>query len=194
MTFVPTTVNQNNTTMATTKWSIDPAHSEIQFKVKHMMITTVTGSFGSFSGGAETDSTDSFENARVYFTAETSSINTNAPDRDNHLRSGDFFESEKYPQIKFESTSVRQVDGDEYELEGNLTIKDVTKPVKLKAEFGGIGKDPWGNTKAGFSLSGKINRKEFGLTWNAALETGGVLVSEDVRLIAEVQLLQAAGE
>ena len=176
--------------MAKTHWTIDQAHSEIHFKVKHMMITTVTGSFGSFKGGAETDG-DDFENANITFTAETGSINTNAPDRDAHLRSGDFFESEKYPQLSFTGTTKKQSD-DEYELTGTLTIKDASKPVTLKAEFGGVGKDPWGNTKAGFSISGKINRKEFGLNWNAALEAGGVLVSEDVKLLAEVQLLKVA--
>ncbi len=177
--------------MAKTQWSIDPAHSEIHFKVKHMMITTVTGKFEKFTGGAETDG-DDFEGASIHFSAETGSVNTNAPDRDTHLRSGDFFESEKYPNLSFQSTSMRKKSDDEYELTGNLTIKDVTKPITLKAEFGGVGKDPWGNTKAGFSLSGKIHRPDFGLTWNAALETGGLLVSEDVKLLAEVQLLKAA--
>lgn len=176
--------------MAKTHWTIDQAHSEIQFKVKHMMITTVTGSFGNFKGGAETEGED-FDNATIHFSAETGSVNTNAPDRDAHLRSGDFFESEKYPQLAFTGTTKKQ-SGDEYELSGTLTIKDVSKPVRLKAEFGGVGKDPWGNMKAGFSLTGKINRKEFGLNWNAALEAGGVLVSEDVKLVAEVQLLKVA--
>jgi polyisoprenoid-binding protein YceI len=177
--------------MAKTHWAIDPAHSEIQFKVKHMMITTVTGSFGKFKGGAETDG-DDFENADIHFSAETASIDTNAPDRDNHLRSADFFESEKHPELTFTSTGMKPKSDDLYELTGILTIKGVSHPVTLKAEFGGIGKDPWGNTKAGFSLSGKINRHDFGLKWNAALETGGVLVSEDVKLLAEVQLLKAA--
>ncbi len=177
--------------MATTTWTIDPAHSEIQFKVKHMMIATVTGSFGSFSGGAETEG-EGFDNARIHFSAETASINTNAADRDNHLRSGDFFDSETYPALRFESSGMRKTGDDEYELSGSLTIKDVTRPVVLKAEYGGVGKDPWGNTKAGFSLSGKINRRDFGLTWNAALEAGGVLVSDEVKLLAEVQLIKTA--
>ena len=177
--------------MATKQWSIDPSHSEIQFKVKHLMITTVTGSFGAFEGSVETED-DKFDNARVRFTADVASIDTNSADRDNHLRSADFFETAKYPKMSFESTGLKKVEGEEYELTGNLTIKDVTKPVKLKAEFGGIGQDPWGNTKAGFSLNGKINRKDFGLNWNAALETGGVLVSDEVKLIAEIQLVKAA--
>ncbi len=177
--------------MAATQWSIDPAHSEIQFKVKHLMITTVTGSFGTFSGGAETDG-DDFENARIHFSADIASINTNSADRDGHLQSADFFDAATHPKMTFESTSMTKKDDEEYELKGTLTIKGQSQPVTLKAEFGGIGKDPWGNTKAGFSLSGKINRKDFGLTWNAALETGGVMVSEDVRLLAEVQLVKAA--
>ena len=176
--------------MATTKWTIDPAHSEIQFKVKHLMITTVTGSFGTFTGGAETEG-DDFENARVDFSADVASINTNSTDRDNHLRSADFFDAENHAQLTFEGKLNKKSD-DEYALTGNLTLKGTTQPVTLKAEFGGIGTDPWGNTKAGFSLSGKINRKDFGLSWNAALETGGVMVSEDVRLLAEVQLVKAA--
>lgn len=177
--------------MATTQWTIDPAHSEIQFKVKHLMITTVTGSFGTFSGGAETEG-DNFENARIHFTAEIASINTNSPDRDTHLRSADFFEAETHPKLTFESTGMQRKSDEEYLLTGNLTIKGTPQPVTLKAEFGGIGTDPWGNTKAGFSLSGKISRKDFGLTWNAALETGGVMVSDEVRLLAEVQLVKAA--
>lgn len=177
--------------MATTKWSIDPAHSEIQFKVKHLMITNVTGSFGTFTGGAETEG-DDFENASIHFSADMSTISTNSPDRDNHLKSADFFEVEKYPHMTFQSTSVKKVDGDEYELVGNLTIRDVTKPVTLRAEFSGINKDPWGQTKAGFSLHGKLNRKDFGLTWNASLETGGVLVSDEVKLLAEIQVVKSA--
>jgi polyisoprenoid-binding protein YceI len=176
--------------METTKWSIDPAHSEIHFKVKHLMITNVTGSIDSFTGEAETEG-DDFDNAKISFRADMASINTNSADRDAHLKSADFFEVDKYPKLTFESTSMKKISDDEYELRGNLTIKDETKPVTLKVENGGINKDPWGNTKAGFSLSGKLNRKEFGLTWNAALETGGMLVSDDVKLIMEVQLVKA---
>ena len=177
--------------METTKWSIDPAHSEIHFKVKHLMITNVTGSLGTFSGTAETVG-DNFENAKISFSADMASINTNAPDRDTHLRSADFFEVDKYPKLTFESTSMKKVSGDEYELTGNLTIKDVTRPITLKAESGGMNTDPWGNSKAGFSLNGKLNRKDFGLTWNAALETGGMLVGDEVKLLIEVQLVKAA--
>jgi polyisoprenoid-binding protein YceI len=177
--------------MATTKWSIDPAHSEIHFKVKHLMITNVTGSIDTFTGTAETEGED-FENARIEFSAEMASINTNSPDRDTHLRSADFFEVDKYPHLTFKSSSMKKTGSDEYELTGDLSIKDVTRPITLKAESGGINKDPWGNMKAGFSLTGKLNRKDFGLTWNAGLETGGVLVSDEVRLTIEVQLVKAA--
>jgi polyisoprenoid-binding protein YceI len=176
--------------MATTKWALDPTHSEIHFKVKHLMITTVTGSFNKFTAAAETESED-FSNASISFSAETASVDTGNEQRDGHLVSADFFDAEKFPTLSFVSTEYKK-DGDDYTLTGNLTIKDVTKPVTLSVEFGGVAKDPWGNTKAGFTLSGKINRKEFGLTWNAATETGGVLVSEDVKLLAEIQLVQQA--
>jgi polyisoprenoid-binding protein YceI len=167
--------------METTKWTIDPSHSEIQFKVKHMMITTVTGSFKEFSSEVESLG-DDFSTAKIKFQAATASVFTNSDQRDEHLRSADFFDAEKYPELKFESTSLEKVDDESFTLNGNLTIRDITKPVKLDVEVGGIGKDPWGNLKAGFSLTGKINRKEWGLNWNAALEAGGVLVSDDVRI------------
>ncbi len=172
--------------METTKWTIDPSHSEIQFKVKHMMITTVTGSFKEFSSAVETQGHD-FTTAKIRFQAATASVFTNSDQRDAHLKSGDFFDVEKYPDLKFESTSIEKDDDDNFTLHGKLTIKEITKPVKLDVEAGGTGKDPWGNLKAGFSLTGKINRKEWGLNWNAALESGGVLVSEDVRIFCEVQ-------
>ncbi|WP_113638464.1 YceI family protein [Nubsella zeaxanthinifaciens] len=176
--------------MATTKWALDPTHSELQFKVKHLMITTVTGSIKSFSAELESEG-DDFTNASISFSGDISSIDTGNGDRDGHLKSGDFFDAEKYPAISFKSTSVEK-DGSDYAVKGDLTIKDVTKPVKLNAEFGGIATDPWGNTKAGFTLSGKVNRTEFGLTWNAALETGGVMVSEEVKILGELQFVKQA--
>ena len=176
--------------MATTQWALDPTHSELQFKVKHLMITTVTGSLKTISATLASEG-DDFEGAKVSFEAEISSIDTGNTDRDNHLKSGDFFDAEQFPKVTFESTSVTK-DGDDYILNGNLTIKDTTKPVKLNAEFGGIATDPWGNTKAGFTLSGKINRTDFGLTWNAALETGGVMVSEEVKIAGELQFVKQA--
>lgn len=174
------------TTATTTKWAIDPSHSEIQFKVKHLMISTVTGSFKEFGAEAELEGSD-LNNARVSFWANTASVDTNSADRDTHLRSGDFFDSERFPKLTFKSTGITG-SGDSWKVTGELTIKDVTKPVTLDVAWSGVAKDPWGNTKAGLNLSGKIDRKEFGLNWNAALEAGGMLVSDEVRLFAEVQL------
>jgi polyisoprenoid-binding protein YceI len=174
--------------MARTKWIIDPAHSEIQFKVKHLMITTVTGHFREVDATVEAEEPD-FSDAKIYFEAKTSSLNTNDEKRDAHLRSGDFFDSEKYPLLKFQSTSIeKETDPGTYKVTGNLTIRDVTKPVTLISEFHGMQKDPWGTDKAGFSINGKINRKDWGLNWNAALESGGVLVSDEVRIFCEIQL------
>lgn len=174
--------------MATTKWALDPTHSEINFKVKHLMISTVTGSIGKFDLTLESDQED-FSDAKINFTADLNSINSNNEQRDGHLKSPDFFDTEKYPHMSFTSESVTK-NSNELIVKGNLTIKDVTKPVELKAELGGIGKDPWGNTKAGFSIDTKINREEFGLTWNAPLETGGVLVSNEVKILGEIQLVK----
>jgi polyisoprenoid-binding protein YceI len=176
--------------MATTKWALDPTHSELQFKVKHLMITTVTGSLKSFTAELSSGG-DDFTNAAISFSSDISSIDTSNSDRDNHLKSADFFDAEQFPTMNFKSTSVEK-DGDDYLVKGELTIKDTTKPVQLKAEFGGIATDPWGNTKAGFTLSGKINRTDFGLTWNAALETGGVMVSEEVKIVGELQFVKQA--
>lgn len=178
--------------MATKTWALDPTHSEVQFKIKHLMITNVTGSFNVFTVAAETKDED-FTKAKVSFTADVNSISTNNEQRDTHLKSPDFFDTEKFPQIKFEATKAENVDSDgSYDLYGDLTIRDVTKSVKLSVEFGGVVKDPWGNTKAGFTINGKINRKDFGLTWNAVTEAGGVMVSEEVRLFAEIQLVEQA--
>lgn len=177
--------------MATTKWALDPTHSEIHFKVKHLMITTVTGSFKSFTAAAETE-TEDFANASISFSADTASVDTGNEQRDGHLKGADFFEAEKYPALSFTATSYAKKSGDEYTLTGDLTIKDITKPVTLTVEFGGVAKDPWGNTKAGFTLSGKINRKDFGLNWNAVTEAGGLLVSEEVKISAEIQLVKQA--
>lgn len=176
--------------MSKINWKLDPSHSEIGFKVKHMMITNVSGAFTDFNVEATTENED-FNKANINFSTKTASVNTNSEQRDGHLRSPEFFDSEKYPEMKFKGLSYEKVDGDNYKLKGDLTIKDVTKPVTLDVEFGGVNKDPWGNMKAGFTLNGKINRKDFGLSWNAALETGGVMVSEDVKINAEIQLVKA---
>lgn len=175
--------------MATTKWTIDSTHSEIGFKVKHMMFTNVSGKFDSYEATIITDE-DNFENASIEFSADINSINSNNADRDNHLKSADFFDVENHPKLTFKATSFTKK-GDDFELTGDLTLRGVTKPVKLEAEFSGLMKDPWGNTKAGLNISGKINRKDWGLNWNSALEAGGVLVGEEVRLNIELQLIQA---
>ena len=177
--------------MTTTKWAIDPTHSEIGFKVKHMMFTNVSGKFDAFEASAETEG-DIFEAAKINFSAQTDSVNTGNTDRDNHLKSGDFFDAAQYPKLEFASTSFKKIDDETYELLGDLSLHGVTKAVKLNVEYGGIGKDPWGNTKAGFTISGKFNRKDFGLTWNAALEAGGVLVSDEVRIHGDIQLVKQA--
>ena len=176
--------------MTTTKWALDPTHSELQFKVKHLMITTVTGSLKTFSATLASNE-GGFTDAEISFDGDISSIDTGNTDRDNHLKSADFFDAEKFPTMSFKSSSVEK-DGDDLSIKGDLTIKNVTKAVKLTAEFGGIATDPYGNTKAGFTLSGKINRTDFGLTWNATLETGGVMVSEDVRILGELQFVKQA--
>lgn len=177
--------------MSTTKWVVDPMHSEVQFKVKHLVISTVTGAFKTFSGEAITSGND-FENAAINFTLDVNSVDTNQEQRDSHLKSADFFEAETYPEIKFKSTSFIKTSDDDYKLVGDLTMKGITKPVELKAEYGGSAKDAYGNTKYGFEVTGKINRKEFGLTYNALTETGGLALGEDIKLIANIQVAQEA--
>ncbi|MCZ2475078.1 YceI family protein [Aquirufa ecclesiirivi] len=176
--------------MANLTWALDPTHSEIQFKVKHLMITNVTGGFTDFNVNAES-SDETFSDAKINFTAKASSISTGNEQRDAHLASADFFEADKFENISFNSTGIEKSSDDEFNLLGNLTIKDVTKPVKIHVEFGGVAKDPWGNLKAGFTINTKINRTDFGLNWNAALETGGVLVSEEIKIAGEIQLVKA---
>lgn len=175
------------TAAKTTKWVLDPTHSEITFKVKHMMITNVKGEFKDFTIDVEGD--DIFKSS-INVAIDASSINTNNNDRDNHLKSADFFDVETHKQLIFKSTSFVQKDDEEYELKGMLTIKGISKEITLDVEFGGVNVDPWGNEKAGFSIEGKINRKNWDLNWNAALETGGVLVSEDVKIYGEVQFVK----
>ena len=175
--------------MSITKWAIDPTHSEIGFKVKHMMFTTISGKFSKFDASIESDDLN-FENAKIEFTGVIDSIATGNADRDGHLLSADFFDASQFPEIKFSATSFSKVNEGEYELVGDLSMHGVTKSVKLPVEFSGLMKDPWGNTKLALSLEGKINRKDWGLTWNSALETGGVLVGEEVKLAVELQFLK----
>lgn len=171
------------------KWKIDTAHSEIQFKVKHLMITTVTGYFKQFDLEAETATDDFATASKILFTADINSIDTNNSQRDTHLKSADFFNAEEYSQLTFTGTKY-EVSGDQAKLHGNLTIKGITKPITVNVEFGGIVVDPYGQTKAGFTVSGKISRKEFGLTWNAVTEAGSVVVSDEIKIHAEVQLVK----
>jgi polyisoprenoid-binding protein YceI len=174
------------------QWNIDPMHSEVQFKVKHLMISTVTGNFGTYEGTVNTTNDSDFEGSTINFSADIDSISTGQEQRDGHLKSGEFFEAEKFPKLTFASTSFTKSGDDTYALEGNLTIKDTTKPVKLAVEFGGIMTDFYGNTKAGFEISGKINRQDFGLTWSGITEAGGVVVSDEVKLIFNIQVAKVA--
>lgn len=176
-------------TATKTKWTLDPTHSEILFKVKHLMITNVKGEFRNFDATIFSVGND-FDKAKVNVTIDAASIFTNNTDRDAHLQSADFFDVENHKELSFEGTSLKKLDDDNYELKGLLTIKGVSKEVALGVEFGGLMKDPYGNEKAGFSVSGKINRKDWGLNWNAALEAGGVMVSDEVRISAEVQFVK----
>lgn len=177
--------------MSTTKWTLDPAHSELQFKVKHMMVSNVTGDFQNFQVEAETPE-EGLENAKINFNAAVDSVSTGNAQRDGHLKSGDFFDSPKFPEMKFRSSSFKKLNEEgDYELKGDLTIKDITKTITLKVNHGGTTKDPWGHTRAGFSLSGKINRKDWGLNYNAILETGGVVVSDEVRILADLEMISA---
>lgn len=178
-------------TATKTTWSIDPTHSEIQFKVKHLVISTVTGHFREFEGTAVTDG-DEFENASVEFSANVASVDTNQPQRDEHLRSADFFDAENYPKLTFKSTKVTKTGDNTYLIKGDLTMKGTTKPVELKAEYGGSMTDFYGNYKSGFELSGKVSRKDFGLTWDAVTEAGGVVVGNEVKLALNVQLARPA--
>ena len=174
------------------QWHIDPMHSEVQFKVKHLMISTVTGSFSTYEGAVSTENETDFDGASINFTADVDSISTGQPQRDAHLTSPDFFDAAQFPKLTFESTTFTKKGDDDYALEGNLTIKGKTNLVSLTAEFGGIMTDFYGNTKAGFEISGKINRQDFDLTWSGVTEAGGIVVSDEVKLIFNIQLAKAA--
>ncbi|TDN36223.1 polyisoprenoid-binding protein [Hymenobacter sp. UV11] len=173
-------------TATATKWVLDPMHSEVQFKIKHLVISTVTGSFKTFQGTAQSEG-DDFENADIEFTLDVDSIDTNQEQRDQHLKADDFFNAAAFPQIKFQSTSFTKKSGSDYKLVGDLTIKDITKPVTLDVEYGGTAVDFYGNTKAGFEITGKINRKEYGLTWGGITEAGAIVLGDDVKLNINVQ-------
>ncbi len=175
----------------TIKWKMDPAHSEVQFRVKHLMITTVTGYFKKFDVEVETEGDDFTKSKKIQFTAEVDSLETNNEQRDTHLKSADFFDAENNKQIKFIGNAYEKL-GDEYKLRGDLTIRNTTKPITLSVEYGGIVKDPYGQTKAGFTVDGKISRKEFGLQWNAITEAGQIVVGDEIKVHCEIQLIKQA--
>lgn len=181
-------------TLARAKWVIDPVHSEVAFKIKHLMITNVKGIFKEFEASIYTTGED-FMSAEIDCWINPASIDTKDAKRDEHLKSGEFFDVDNYKEITFLANTVENVDKDgSYELWGDLTMKGISKKIKLDVEFGGVMKDPWGNTKAGFTINGKINRKDWGLNWNAVLEAGGVMVSDTVNISCEVQLLKKVDE
>ncbi len=175
--------------MATYK--IDPSHSEIVFKVRHLVISTVSGHFSKFDA-TMTSSKEDFTDAQVSFEADVDSVSTKSEQRDAHLKSDDFFNAEKFPKITFKSTSIEKKSDDEYTLHGDITIRDVTKPITLKVEHGGSVVDPWGQSKEGFEITGKLSRKEFGLKWNALTEAGGAVAGDEVRLQLSVQMVKQA--
>lgn len=163
------------------KWNLDKTHSEVQFKVKHMVISTVTGDFSSFDAHAESED-ENFKNAKFEFNADVDSISTKNPQRDEHLKSDDFFNSTEFPKLTFKGN---EFDGEK--LNGEITLKGVTKPITLNADFGGVITDPYGNQRAGFEFTGQLNRKDFGLNWNGTLESGGLVVSDNVKLFVNLE-------
>jgi polyisoprenoid-binding protein YceI len=176
-----------------TTWAIDPMHSEVLFKIKHLVISTVTGSFRKFEGKVITEGTD-FTNAKVSLTIDVKSIDTNQSLRDGHLQGGDFFEADTHPNISFESTSFLKAGGGDYLMTGNLTMKGVTRPVKLNVEYGGSEDNGHGILKHGFEVTGIVNRKEFGMTWNKLTDAGGLGLGEDIKLIANIQIAELVEE
>lgn len=172
-----------------TTWKIDNAHSQVQFKIKHLVVTTVSGIFNKFDATAES-SKDDFTDAKVTFEADIDSINTGNAQRDGHLKSDDFFNAEKYPKLRFVSKAVKKIDKENYKLEGDLTIRDITKPITLDVVYGGTVKNPYGKTVAGFEVNGKLNRKEYGLKWYAATEAGQIVVSDEVRIEIGVEMIK----
>jgi len=177
--------------MKTTKWVLDPTHSELGFKVRHLMISNVSGAFTNFNVEAETFEED-FSSAEIIVTADMASVSTHNEQRDAHLRRSDFFDVESHPELNFKSTQIEKGNDDSLILYGDLTLKGVTKPVQLNVEFNGIVKDPWGGERAGFLLSGKINRKDWGINFDVVTETGGLMLGEEIKINGEIQLLKQA--
>ena len=185
---------EKNLVTTQTKWSLDQSHCEIAFKVRHLMIAHVKGTFKTFDASIYTAG-DDFTTADVDLWIDPSSLSTGDSKRDEHLKSPDFFDVMKHKQITFVSSTLGKPDRDRnQELWGELTIAGITKNVKLTVQFGGIVKDPWGNEKAGFTVSGQIRRSDWGLVWNATLETGGVMVSDEVEISCEIELINKGQE
>jgi polyisoprenoid-binding protein YceI len=178
--------------MTTQRWNIDTSHSGVHFTVRHMVISKVRGAFDRWQGTVDFDEQDPAK-SKVSVRIDAASINTREEKRDAHLRSADFFDVEKHPELTFESTGVEKLDGNEYRVTGDLTIHGVTKSVVLEAEYLGLGKDPWGNERIGFQARTTVNRKDFGLNWNQVLEAGGVLVGEKIEIALDVQAVKAQG-
>ena len=171
-------------------WNIDPTHSEIGFKVKHLVISTVSGKFNSFEGKIESEKED-FTDAKISFSADINSIHTGNEQRDGHLKSPDFFDADNHAKLTFTSTGIKHKGGSDYKVTGDLTIRGVTKPIELNAEFGGTQTDFYGNTVAGWELTGKLNRQDYGLKWSAVTEAGGIVVSDEVKLHAHIEAIKS---
>jgi polyisoprenoid-binding protein YceI len=178
------------TVVPTGTWKIDPGHSNVEFSVRHLGIATVRGRFQEFDGTLEIG--EDLASARAYGTVQTASVYTNEEQRDNHLRSEDFFHAEAHPELSFESTAIRQVDDDTFEIEGELTMRGITRPITLKAEVQGIESDPWGNERVGLEVTGRLNRGDWGMTFNQALGSGNVLVSDRVKLSLDISAIKQA--
>lgn len=176
--------------MAKTTWEVDPTHSELGFKIRHLMISNVSGTFGKFDVSVDTEA-DDFTKAKIVAKIDPATINTKNAQRDEHLRASDFFEVEKYPEVSFESTSINAIDEENFVVVGDLTLRGITKSVSLNVEYSGIiAKDPWGLSRAGFMVTGKINRNDFGLTFNSVLDTGGLALGEEVKIQGDIQLVK----
>ncbi len=172
-----------------TTWLVDKSHTKIQFSARHMIISEVTGHFGDYDLNFK--SGDDFSDSEIEFTVNVNSIDTGITDRDNHLKSADFFDAEHFPKLVFKSTSIKKINDEKFKLTGNFTIRNITKPIELDVTYGGTIKDPWGNTRAGFKLQGSINRFDYDLKWNALMETGGAVVSKNINITCDVELTKA---
>lgn len=184
------TTTATTTLIPTGTYDVDPSHSRVEFAVKHLGIATVKGHFGTFEGTFEAG--ENLASSRAYGTVEVASVNTNEPQRDDHLRSADFFDAANHPKMTFESTAIRQTGSEEFEIDGTLTIRGVARPITLEVEVQGTEQDPWGNDRVGLEIKGKLNRGEYGMTFNQMLGSGNVLVSDKVKLALEISAVKQA--